>query len=395
MKLHAWLLAAVAGVRRFQAWLRRLDAALVGKPEDGRAVLSGDPVRGPARLWRKAVFGASARAEVWQLVADVVASQVPLDRTVETLIAGYLRTGRRGRALVLAEMRVGIGNGNAGERLAPYISASERLIIEGLGSRAATTVFGSAARLVRNRLALRKAMSGALAMPLLLVAGLIGLVMFFGLQLLPALGEVIDLRSLPGWQGLAVQGMLAFSANPGRVAAVLGGLVVVVAISMRVWTGPGRSFADRFPPWSLMRLQAGTGFLFAVIEAGRTGTAVTPALLERMARSTGRYEASRIRAMIPHLGRTENLGTAALEAGQGFPNDEMALVLEALWNQEGGIANAGDFVERRLEQVESTVKARMAVLNVTLMGAVAAAMVAGLLIVVPVVDEMMTSLGGV
>ena len=384
--------------QRLLAGLRRLDAALAGKAKGGagrQAALSGDPVAGPARLRRKLAFGAAARAEVWQLLADVVSAGVPIERTLELLIAEYRRSGRKGRALVLAEMRAGVGDGNAGERLAPYVSASERLVIEGLGSRKAGTVFGSAARLVRNRLALRKAMSGALAMPLLLVAGLVGIVMFFGLELLPALALVIDLDAIGGWQGWVVQGMLAFSANPGRVAGVLGGLAVAVIASMQLWTGQGRALADRFPPWSLMRLQAGIGFLFAVIEAGRAGTAVTPALLERMARATGRYEASRIRAMLPHLERTDNLGTAALEAGQGFPNDEMALVLQALWNREDGIDRAGDFVERRLEQVESAVKASMAVLNAMLMAAVAAALAAGLFIILPVVEQIMTSMGGV
>ena len=379
------------------ARLRRLDAALTpgkGKPS-GKTTLSGDPVSWPARFRRKLAFGATVRADVWQLIADVVAAGISIDVTVETLIEGYLRSGRKGRALVLAEMRAGLLAGNAGARLVPYVSPAERLPLGGLGSQEAEVVFDSTARLLRNRLALRKAMSGAMAMPLLLIAGLVGIFMFFGLELLPALSEVIDLETIGGWQGWIVGGTLAFSANPERVALVLGGLVAGILVSMRIWTGPGRAFADRLPPWSLMRLQAGTGFLFAVIEAGRTGTAVTPALLERMAKATGRYEASRIRALIPGLERTGNLGTAALEAGQGFPGDDIALVLRVLWNREDGIEKAGGFLERRLERIESVVRARMAVLNALLLAAVAGALVAMMFVTLPIVDGIMTSVGGI
>lgn len=377
--------------------LRRLDAALTpgGGSKSGDGTISGDPVSGPALFLRKASFGPVARADTWQLLADILEAGPSIDATIEMLIKGCLRTGRRNRALVLAEMRVGVRDNNVGERLAPYVSAAERLVLEGIGSRDADKVLAGAAQLVRNRMALRKAMQGALAMPLLLISGVVAIVIFVGLQLLPALGKVIDLEAIPGWQGVVVQGIQAFSANPGRVGAILGGVIVAIGVSTRLWTGPGRAFADRFPPWSLVRLQAGTGFLFAVIEAGGAGTAVTPALLERMAKAGGRYEASRIRALIPGLLRTSNLGTAALDAGQGFPDDELSLVLEALWNRDDGVDRAGDFVERRLERVESAVRARMAVLNAVLMATVAAALVIGLLVVVPVVDEMMSSLGGI
>ena len=380
---------------RILADLRRLDAALtrgLGKPAE-RAPLSGDAVRGPARLRRRLAFGPKVRADVWQLIADVVKAGISIQVTTETLAEGFRRSGRKGRALVLAELRAGVLDGNAGERLAPYVSPAERLILERLGKQKAHAVFDSAATLIRNRLALRKAMSGALAMPLLLAAGLVAIILFFGLQLLPALSQVIELDAITGWQGWIVQGVLAFSANPQRLAAILGGVATAVVVSMRLWTGPGRAFADRFPPYSLMRLQAGTGFLFAVIETGRGGTAVTPALLERMAKTTGRYEASRIRALVPGLERTGNLGTAALEAGQGFPADETALVLQCLWNREGGIKSAGEFLERRLAQIESEVKARTAVLNAVLLVACTAAFLALISIALPVVDLIDSSMG--
>ena len=369
------------------AGLRRMEAALAGRGA-GQAALPGDPVGGPARLWRAAAFGAAARAETWQLLADVTEAGVSVEETFETLIAGFRRAGRTGRALVLAEMRAGLLDGNAGARLAPYVSAPERLLLDGLGSQQADAVFRGAARLMRNRMALRRATAEAVAMPVLLCFGLLALVLFFGLELLPALGEIVDFGTLPPLQDVTVRVTLALSADPLALAWGIAGAAAALAALMRLWTGPGRAFADRFPPFSLMRLQAGTGFLFAVIEHGRNGTAVTPRLLERMAKATGRYEASRIRALVPHMERTGNLGAAAMEAGQGFPDDALAPVLRTLWNRKDGIARAGVFLERRLERIEAGVKARMAVLNAALLTLVTAVLVLLMSVMMPVFDQL-------
>ena len=350
--------------------------------------LSGERVRGFALVQRQLTFLAATRADIWQLLSDVVEAGVSLDEAIETLIDGFLRSGKRTKALVLAEMRVGLLDHNISTRLTPYISAPERLIFDGLGEQEAHVVFGSAARLLKNRLALRKALNEAIAMPILLTVGLFALILFFGLELLPALSEIVDFSTLPIVQAITVDLTLAISSHP--TALLIGGVILMIFLSvlMRIWTGPGRVYADRIPPFSVMRLQAGTGFLFAIIEYGRNGTAVTAALLERMAQATGRYEASRIRAMIPTLEKTGNLGTAALDAHQGFPNDDMAVVLQVLWNRDDGISRAGLFLERRLDQIESNVRARMAVLNALLLTLVTTILVLLMSVMMPIFDQL-------
>ena len=378
-------------LQRVVADLRRLDAAVVGmarKGERGTAPLSGDPVGLPGRVRRGLSFSTAARADTWELLADVTQAGVNPDEAVETMVETYRRPGRMGRALVLAEMHAGLLDGNVEERLAPYVSAPERLLLAGLGRQEPAAVFRGAARLLRNRMALRKALVEATAMPILLAFLLLALVLFFGLQLLPAFGEIVDFDTLPALQRVTVGVTLAISEDPQALAWWIGGFIAGVYALMRLWTGPGRAMADRFPPFSVMRLQAGTGFLFSICEYGQGGVAVTPRLLERMANTTGRYEASRIRALVGPLERTGNLGAAALEAGQGFPDNEMSAVLRVLWNRKRGIERAGKFLERRLERIESGVKARMAVLNVILL--VLVTVVLGLLlsVMMPILQQL-------
>jgi len=357
-----------------------MSAFVLTRSKGRETQLSGDPVTGPVLLLRKLSFGAAVRAEVWQLLADMVESGLELEEALRTLIKGYLRTNRRGRAGVLAEMVSAGLDGKMAERLAPYTMSPEQLILDGLGRQEARAVFASAARLLRNQLALRKALTEAIAMPILLFFSLFALMLFFGLELLPALEEVVDFESLPLVQDITVSVTLALSDNPARLGVWIAGGIAGLVMLMRVWTGPGRVLADRVPPFSVMRLHAGTGFLFALVEYGRNGTTINADLLERMASVSGRYAASRIRALIPHVQTNDNIGDAALTAEQGFPDDEFAVVMSALWNRRDGIEGAGQFLERRLVQIESNVKARMAVLN------------AGLLILVTVVLVLLMSI---
>ena len=350
--------------------------------------LSGDPVSGPALWLRKLSFGTAVRAEVWQLLADMVSAGLELEEALETLIRGYLRTNRRGRAMVLAEMVSAGLDGKMADRLAPYTLSPEQLILDGLGRQEARAVFTSAARLLRNHLALRKALTEAIAMPILLFVSLFALILFFGLELLPALGEIVDFGTLPLVQDITVSVTLALSDNPLRLVFWLAGLFIGLVLLMRVWTGSGRVLADRVPPFSVMRLQAGVGFVFALIEYGRNGTTINVDLLERMASVSGRYTASRIRALIPHVQTNDNIGEAALAAQQGFPDDAFAVVMSALWNRKDGIEGVGRFLDRRLVQIESTVKARMAVLNGVLLTLVAVVLVLLLSIMLPVFEQL-------
>ena len=386
MSVVGWLTKAVAQYQRLDAALQRATGGAAAGTGGSR--LSGDRVTGVALLLRQLAFSAAVRAEIWQLLGDVVEAGVSLDETLETMIDGYLRAGKAGRAKVLAEMRAGMLDNDACERLGPYISPPERLIFDALGRQEAHLIFGSAARLLRNRLALRKALTEAIAMPILLTVSLFALVLFFGYELLPALADIVDFDTLPLVQSVTVTVTLAMADNPLALFVGIGAFITVLGLLMRFWTGRGRVTADRFPPFSVMRLQSGTGFLFSVIEYGRNGTAITANLLREMQKIAGYYERSRIRALVRPLEQTGNLGQAAIAAGQGFPDDEIAVVLRVLWNRDDGISRAGQFLERRLEKIESNVRARMAVLNAVLLILVTVVLVLLLSVMMPVFDQL-------
>lgn len=351
--------------------------------------LAGVPARGVGRLWRRALFGPSTRAEVWQLLSDVLeGSGADLGRMMEAVAEGYAVQGRRTVAAVILEIRAGLGEGHVSERIAPYCGGAERILFDGLGKQSPGAVFGSAARLLQCQLAMRKAILGAIAQPLLLAAGFVGLLFFFGIELLPALSETVSYETLPAFQGWIVRSTLAFAADPFASCAWIAAGVATLLLAMRYWTGPGRTQLDRLPPFSLLRLQTGAGFLFAVVEHGRSGQSVTTRLIERMAGVATPYGRSRILAIARcYTAAGGNLGEAATAAGQGFPAPELSAVLRTLWNQPKGIDRIGAVLERWLRRIEDTVRARMAALNVVLLVLFSLALLALMSIAMPIIDQ--------
>ena len=340
-------------------------------------------------LMRRLALGTRQRAEVWQLLADVLeGSGEDLGRMMDAVAEGYELQGKRLAAGALREIRAGLGEGRLAARMAPYCGTAERILFEGLGKQAPAPLFGAAARLLRSQMRMQKAVWGAVALPILLMFGFIGLVLFFGLSLLPSLAQIVDFDALPGFQGWIVRATIAFSANPLALAVWIAAAAAGLALLMRYWTGWGRVAADRFPPFSVARLQAGAGFLFAIVEYGRSGQPITTQLISRMAEAAAPYPRSRMRALARcFTAGGNNLGEASLMAGQGFPTLELVAVLRTLWNKPDGIDRIGAVLERWLNRVEETVKASMAALNAALLTLIAGALLALMSIAMPIFNQ--------
>ena len=376
--------------------LARIDATLRRWTEGGSAQDAGPVPRatGLRLLWRKILFTKNTRAKTWQLLADVLETQSDLSTMLETVAEGYRLEGKGTTAATLREIQSGIARREFNQRLRPYCGLAERILFEGFTHLDAAALLSSAARILRMELAMRKALMSAIAMPILLVTGLVGLALFFALELLPVMAEVVDFETLPPLQKSVVTVVQGLATNPLSLLFWVGGVFTGLALLMRFWTGPGRAFADRVPPFSVMRLQAGAGFLFAVVETGRAGADVDTALFERMAAASGHYARSRILALsraYPNV--NNNLGSAALAAGQGFPTPELSVVLRVLWNKPKGIERASAFLERWLTQVEDRVKAAMAVLNLALLCIFSIVLLLLLSVMMPVFEQLNQGVG--
>ena len=355
----------------------------------GRArAVPGLAVSRPVLMWRRLFFTKAVRGDVWQLLADILEGGSDISRTLEAMAEAYRAQGKPVVATVLTDLRAAIPRGRFTERVADYCSPAECLILQGYGEADTARVMGSAARLVRMELAMRSAIVNAVALPVVLVVGLIGIVFLFGLELYPALEQIADFDTLPVFQQWVIAIVNGIVAWPLLAAGALGAFAAIIVVALPNWKGPGRVIADKVFPFSLARLISGAGFLFAVIEAGRSGQSVTSRLFYRMARATSPYARSRITAIAGCYVRAgANLGEASLMAGQGFPAPELGAILKMLWNEADGIERAGRFVDRWLANIEMRLKARMIAVNGVLLALIAAALIVLMSVALPIVDQ--------
>ncbi|WP_419738606.1 hypothetical protein [Ruegeria sp.] len=359
-----------------------------------RGLMPGRRAPTHLRLMRRLAFTRSVRAETWQLLADVLAEGgTDLVEALEALAGAYRARGRPTIAAVLEDLRASIARNRFEERLADYTGADEQIVFQGYRQVEIARVMRGAARILQMQIAIRTAIVNAVALPILLLTGLIGLLFLFGLQLYPALTGIVDLDTLPRFHQHVIALVSGFTARPWIPVVALAAMAGGLAWALPNWAGRGRVLADRMPPFALARLMAGAGFLFATVEAGRAGQGITTRFFRDMAARSRPYARSRIGRIADMFERGGlNLGTACRLAEQGFPAPELGPILEMLWNRQGGIEKTAGFLDRWLARIETTIKVRMVLLNAVLLAFIATAMLVLMSVALPIVDQITRTL---
>ena len=219
--------AVSAGVSAARKWVGRK----LSWHRPGRAV-PGLAVSKPVLLWRRLFFTKAVRGDVWQLLADILEGGSDISRTLEAMAEAYRAQGKPVVATVLTDLRAAIPRRRFAERIADYCGPAERLILQGYGEADTARIFGSAARLVRMELAMRSAIVNAVALPVVLVVGLIGIVFLFGLKLYPALEQIADFETLPVFQQWVIAIVNGIVAWPLVALAAVAAFAIVLALAL-------------------------------------------------------------------------------------------------------------------------------------------------------------------
>src|SRR5690606_11209099 len=110
---------------------------------------------------------------------------------------------------------------------------------------------------------IKGAVIAGMAYPIVLVLMALGFMIMFGLQVIPSFDEILPRER---WTGVGAQ-MSAMSdfVTVGMLPSLVtfAALVMLMAWSMPRWTGKVRAKFDQFPPYSLYRLVAGSGFMLS------------------------------------------------------------------------------------------------------------------------------------
>lgn len=286
--------------------------------------------------------GASARADFFEMLASLVKDGKPLDAGIREL-GDRFTAKRRPHAHMLVEWGRAMKSGKPfSEAIGPYVDETEALIIAST-ERSGDIHNGlvQAATLARSKAEMKAALLRELLGPVLKTLALVGMLIGFSTSIAPTLT-----RTIPSWAMTLTQRSLFSTSDAVRVWWPLGLALAVCAIVAVAWsipryTGRFRSLLDRFPPWSVAKVNYSSTFMLSLTCLIQSGVPIetairyirersNPYMREHLALMVGRLRAGieqgeamdtgllgdRIADMVAIYSRTADFDSAVRSVGQ-------------------------------------------------------------------------------
>lgn len=208
---------------------------------------------------------------------------------------------------------------------------------------------------------IKRAVSSAFAYPLFLFAMTIGIIAMVGIYLVPPLTEAAGGDVV--WRGTAAS-LIWVSDFMNKylyiICAVVVVAIILIVVSLPIWTGKLRAKFDDFPPWSIYKLQLSVSWLMSLAAMVAADTSV-PQAMRLLANNSNRYLSSILEETLLYITNGENLGNALAATGKNFPNAEIVgdLVIYSDMNDFSKNLNkiATEYMNesvRRIENLSST-----------------------------------------
>ena len=286
------------------------------------------------RVFARLQFDSRRRQKLYRELAGLLQSGMSRGETLEVLWRIASRDGKRGSdpvAIVLADARNGVKNGlSLANSFKSWIPREDFMLISTIED-----IDGFADHLeswcstLEERAGSRADAVAALAYPGFLLAIAYGLLVYFDIQIMPALAELLPRGRWTGSAALFEQVCAAAADHAVTVSALAVILPVAVAVILPRWSGRGRSIADRLPVFALYRAYSGVAFLQSMGALMSGGLPAAEAIV-RITDGAEPYVRRRLDLIRENLLNGCSLGASMELAGTGWPDPELALSLRVL-----------------------------------------------------------------
>ena len=170
-------------------------------------------------------------------------------------------------------------------------------------------------------------------------------------------------------------------------------VMIVIYVTIGIWTGPVRAVIDNVPPWSLYKVFIGITWLLALSALVKGGVPVSTAL-QSLRRDSNAYLKERIDKTLTFIKNGDNLGQALMKTGLNFPDKEIIADLKIyseLDNFEEALEKlADDWLEESVYMIEQ----KASLLNMAALLAVAGVIAWAVFGVFEMQDQITSSMGG-
>ena len=132
-------------------------------------------------------------------------------------------------------------------------------------------------------------------------------------------------------------------------------IMVIIYLTVGIWTGPIRAVFDNAPPWSLYKVFIGITWLLALSALVKGGVPVSIAM-QSLRRDSNPYLKERIDKTLSYIKNGDNLGQSLMKTGLNFPDKEIIADLKIyseLDNFEEALEKlANDWLEESVYMIE-------------------------------------------
>jgi type II secretory pathway component PulF len=262
-----------------------------------------------AAINAKMVFNTEGRMTFYKQLAALLKS----DRSIDASLSAVLdRKVIRKDPLVhlLKQMKADLNEGKPfSVALSPHIPPEEFMLIQS-AERSGSLDVGlmKASKVTQAKQVLRSTMTKELGLPVVLLFGSLGLV--YSAKAL--MGIVVGMVGLPNLNMVTKSAYLTsiFMHSWIWVFAIVGASIIGWVIwSLEHWTGRGRPFFNRFPPYSIYRVFVSSSFMISLATLMEGGTSF-PEAVKLVRRGSG-------------IWLKRHLDVVIARQNRGMPNEEV------------------------------------------------------------------------
>ena len=235
-------------------------------------------------------------------------------------------------------------------------------------------------RVVAGTQRIKRAMTTAVAYPLVLFALTFGIIIMVGLYLVPPLADIAGNNIV--WHGTAKSliWLSDFSIKYWYFFLVIfASVIAIIWISLPNWSGRMRVLFDKLPPWNVYKIQVSVGWLMSLAAMVSAGITI-PDAMRMLSDSANRYLRRILDIALRYIANGDNLGVAMSNTRKNFPDDEIIGDLTIYADMNGFDENltqvANDYLNesvRKMEKVSNTLNS----LGILLISAIIAWVVLG------------------
>jgi type II secretory pathway component PulF len=321
-------------------------------------------MNGFERWFTKLQFGYKKRVKFYREFAGLLGADMSKPDALYNLYMVASRDGVKKNApmaLVIDDIRQAMKNGERfGPALRAWVPSDDAMVIEASEN---SDDFGEQLKnyteTVAKKRKIRSTIIGGLIYPLIMMLMIYGLLIYFGLSVVPEVGKLLTPDK---WEGPAA--FLAFLGDFARYYAVpIAGsfvtLLVIVSLSLPRWAANGRKFADRLPLYSMYRMYTGISFLLGVSALMRGGMPAMGAV-DRLRLSANNYVRTRINLITGEMLNGETFGSALAATGTGWPDPDLNLSIKVFSKGRDLAEQMAHMSGEWLDQAQENISARMA-----------------------------------